>query len=1087
MIFTERTITIRNDSASINIPVILYRGDKNVEVRFTLVESPYKYSNRDSVNIIESTDAAYAQLIIKTPNDRDPIFGDITAVGQSNIIFVIEYDMIDEIGEVGEYDFQIRLFDSDQTSMVTLPEVVSGFIIKEPIAKENATNNITNSAIVDSAVVTNDTGIPTFVSGSYNKTTWSDGDVISKQKLNKMEDGIYETYELSKDNSSQIKEKANKNDVIKKGYGTLNDFDETTRAIIQGLQSGQINAVLGGQNVTKDNIKVEDIQSYNIKGCNPVNVFDREKATYGKYLNPEGHIGTNSHFCYSDYIPCQTGDTFEIIGCNGKNNVGNICGGVIYDSSKDVIGSFTTYKPDWVTTHGSSSWNNKYEVTDSNACFVRLNVLASSIDNTKMITKNYPYRNEDGSIIPYIEYGKTKIEWLDLDDIKEGLQKVNDDIENIITVCETSFGKTYEELPTNITPKYYGFANRIKAPKDPISKIVLYTGAMTTEADYHCIISDDTRKIIYGSTTARSTKSDGTGEYITFNFDNVEVKGENIYISVTSNDENLKVTYSNYKNDAICTATEDNQNYYVPKPTTSIPWYSPSPKTGYYMLFEVFCNAKSVRIADKSIGLEKLSDEVKQYIKTSTEEKKDLDLFIPNKVFTWGDGIKGDFIGNRVPKVGVYLDHMIPYGTSDLDIYFENVSQKNRLEFITPYPIDWNAAKVNNSLKMQTILHNFKIKGHNYNEVSSAITQVSVRNDVGADTHVALLTIGDSTVEGANALITKEDGTQIWSPFWHETAKQFAMDSIEANDENKYKFTALGVRKGKGGNDTITYLEKTREIITATNGESGSKLADHLRYISQKRPSQETWDILGLGDGTGSDYRGTSAQKDLIAQTNENYSGTEEDYNGNAFFDNSKTGDNKFSISKWLERYRTLDDNGNRLTLGNGTGTKITNDNINTINVCTPTHVLLQTGLNDWSQVSVEQYLRDMDIFVREIKSQLPNAKIAITLFPDDPGTYFRELYPNIKDCDMRYLHGKTRDHIAALFEHFKDSTDVELLPFYFVMPPAVSLSYRWVQNDDGTKVKAPFGPASNDYHANGYAHKAWAHQLYAWIKSTLV
>lgn len=236
MIFTERTITIRNDSANINTPVILYRGDKNVEVRFTLVESPYKYSNRDSVNIIESTDAAYAQLIIKTPNDRDPIFGDITAVGQSNIIFVIEYGMIDEIGEVGEYDFQIRLFDSDQTSMVTLPEVVSGFIIKEPIAKENATNNITNSAIVDSAVVTNDTGIPTFVSGSYNKTTWSDGDVISKQKLNKMEDGIYETYELSKDNSSQIKENTNdlgslqvKVDSLASGnpkgvYPTLNDL-----------------------------------------------------------------------------------------------------------------------------------------------------------------------------------------------------------------------------------------------------------------------------------------------------------------------------------------------------------------------------------------------------------------------------------------------------------------------------------------------------------------------------------------------------------------------------------------------------------------------------------------------------------------------------------------------------------------------------------------------------------------------------------------------------------------------------------------------------------------------------------------------
>ena len=210
MIFTERTITIRNDSSSINAPVILYRGDKNVEVRFTLVESPYKYSNRDSINIIESTDASYAQLVIKTPNGRDPIFGDITAVGQSNVIFMIGYDMIDEIEEVGTYDFQIRLFDTNQTSMATIPEVTGGFIIKEPIAKEDTTNNITNSAIVGSAVVTSDVSIPTFVGGSYNKTAWDNGTVISRQKLDKIEDGIYETYELSKDNSSQIKDKVDK-------------------------------------------------------------------------------------------------------------------------------------------------------------------------------------------------------------------------------------------------------------------------------------------------------------------------------------------------------------------------------------------------------------------------------------------------------------------------------------------------------------------------------------------------------------------------------------------------------------------------------------------------------------------------------------------------------------------------------------------------------------------------------------------------------------------------------------------------------------------------------------------------------------
>ena len=61
--------------------------------------------------------------------------------------------------------------------------------------------------------------------------------------------------------STQFKDiangKANKNEVIKKGYGTLNDFDEETRAVLQGLKPGQINAVLGEGNVIITNLNTD--------------------------------------------------------------------------------------------------------------------------------------------------------------------------------------------------------------------------------------------------------------------------------------------------------------------------------------------------------------------------------------------------------------------------------------------------------------------------------------------------------------------------------------------------------------------------------------------------------------------------------------------------------------------------------------------------------------------------------------------------------------------------------------------------------------------------------------------------------------
>ena len=50
--------------------------------------------------------------------------------------------MIDEITEVGNYSFQIRLFDESINSRVTLPEVNNGIEIREPIASEDTASTV---------------------------------------------------------------------------------------------------------------------------------------------------------------------------------------------------------------------------------------------------------------------------------------------------------------------------------------------------------------------------------------------------------------------------------------------------------------------------------------------------------------------------------------------------------------------------------------------------------------------------------------------------------------------------------------------------------------------------------------------------------------------------------------------------------------------------------------------------------------------------------------------------------------------------------------------------------------------------------
>ena len=193
MIFTDRTIIVQKGTSSINDTIVLYRGDREVEIRFTLNESsPFKFGSGVTPNIIEKTEAAYGQLVIKTPGDRAPIFSEITATKKGAITFTITAEMIDEITEVGNYTFQIRLLDENKEGRVTIPEVVNGIEVREPIATEDISDtNEVGIAAVGYALTTTGTTEDTFDSqGNYNKTTWGTGDRITAAKLNKIEAGI---------------------------------------------------------------------------------------------------------------------------------------------------------------------------------------------------------------------------------------------------------------------------------------------------------------------------------------------------------------------------------------------------------------------------------------------------------------------------------------------------------------------------------------------------------------------------------------------------------------------------------------------------------------------------------------------------------------------------------------------------------------------------------------------------------------------------------------------------------------------------------------------------------------------------------
>ena len=180
MLYLERTINVNKGQALIDEKVILYKGDKNVEIRFNIMNNPFKNKSGGDIN--------KGKLLIKNETSGDYFTVGLAEItNPSRLVFVLDGDKIDEDVEKGKYTFQIRLLGDE--SRATLPEIKDGIEIKQPICDdEEAAADV---AVIDEAYISEGNEDEAFdAEGNYNATEWSSGMVISSGKLNKIENAI---------------------------------------------------------------------------------------------------------------------------------------------------------------------------------------------------------------------------------------------------------------------------------------------------------------------------------------------------------------------------------------------------------------------------------------------------------------------------------------------------------------------------------------------------------------------------------------------------------------------------------------------------------------------------------------------------------------------------------------------------------------------------------------------------------------------------------------------------------------------------------------------------------------------------------
>ena len=147
LIRKDLTITIDGNKASVDEPLYMYQGDKNIDIYFTIIDSKFRFSETNS-NILADSTAKYSTIKVLKPNG-EKIKTDKKAIEDNKIVFTINQEFADEATEIGKYKLQIQLWsiDANNQGRVTIPPIE--FEVLEPIFEDDDRNVATVSCLRD--------------------------------------------------------------------------------------------------------------------------------------------------------------------------------------------------------------------------------------------------------------------------------------------------------------------------------------------------------------------------------------------------------------------------------------------------------------------------------------------------------------------------------------------------------------------------------------------------------------------------------------------------------------------------------------------------------------------------------------------------------------------------------------------------------------------------------------------------------------------------------------------------------------------------------------------------------------------------
>ncbi|SFD47383.1 hypothetical protein [Spirosoma endophyticum] len=446
------------------------------------------------------------------------------------------------------------------------------------------------------------------------------------------------------------------------------------------------------------------------------------------------------------------------------------------------------------------------------------------------------------------------------------------------------------------------------------------------------------------------------------------------------------------------------------------------------------------------------------YASAPSAIKGDYALVAPKKVYTVCNDLVAASKGyNRNMSAAVYLDHMLTGLTTEVDAKFD-ATKSDKLVFTSKIvTTDANdSTQFNEGLTVKTYDVSVAMIGNEVKKKTATIKHISTLASANKAAFPKVLCLGDSITWGELAGIN--GSTSEADVYWLLAQQLLDMDRVD-NGLVAGQLQSLFVGQVVAKTRTYSYNGSSRTIKGFAEGRRGWKLTDYL----------------------GQTATGQSA--------------------ANPFYNAAVAGNAKFSLLTWLNKYRTLANDGvTRLVVGSTAGTSVTD--VNAYDVCVPTHIVVNLGANDNDPVNYVQGINDLKAAIKAeyAANGWGVVNIAVVL-PDYNGTFFPSKYPAFGESAAFW---KSTNNHAARWQMMKNYVDtvlaadtedadrVHLLPFYWVQPTAWSVAYRSASLPDAMTTERRFDSRIEvDYgwvpfvHPNGIAHWNFAYQLYSWLKYT--